>query len=240
MVKLIGMLVVLLALPAVAGAQDSAPLKRAFDAYRAAVMAGNLDQLLALFSAETAKETREETKDPENVKDLMHFASLQMPESYQVQHVAWGKNGDKATLYLLGEYAAMPEIERARMQAEASVNFKHENGDWKIERFRVLADPKEIKHPKDVNYDPENAKEEARSEIAGRVVSSDFRSDCTVVILRVLDEEDAIFLPTKAVLEKAGRKAEDYAPWKMLVFSGHPHRTDPLKFFATGDHDMEE
>jgi hypothetical protein len=80
----------------------------------------------------------------------------------------------------------------------------------------------------------------ATGQIAGRIVKTEFKPDSTLVLLRVLDEENAVFLPKKEVLEKAGVPLSDLEPWKRQEFEGHPHQSDKLKFFATGGKLLED
>ena len=54
------------------------------------------------------------------------------------------------------------------------------------------------------------------------------------MIIRVLDEENVVFFKSKEELLKEGISLKELEPWKVYEFSGHPHKTDKLKFFATG------
>ncbi len=59
-----------------------------------------------------------------------------------------------------------------------------------------------------------------------------FEKDYTMVSIRVLDEENLVFLPNKAELEKFGFKTALMVPWKILEDEGHPHKTNPFKVWA--------
>ncbi len=222
-----------------AQAQDVGELTRAVDAWHAAAKAGDLDKWLSLRTAEVKKELTSDIGTQR--KKAIMFARMQAADSYQVQHVIWGKDGGSATLFLLAKFAAMPEAERpTAMRMEESVAFKKESDAWKIDLIRPLADPDKIQRPTDLTYDPENAKETSDASIGGRIVRTEFKPDYTLVILRVMDEEDAVFLPPKDVLAKAGETEETLAAWKLHEFHGHVHKTDKLKFFATGGKPLDE
>lgn len=213
-------------------AQDELELKRIFEAYNVAAKAGDVEKMLALRTADSQKEIREQIGKKEDRQYFLLLGRAQIPESYQVEHVSWGKGGQKATLYILGQFAAMAEVQRPRMRMEESISFKKENG-WKIELTRPLGDPDKIKRPKDLTRDTQNANMNATGNIAGRIVKTEYKPDYTLVMLRVMDEENAVFLPAKEVLVKAGVPPTELEPWKLHEFSGHPHKTDKLKFFAT-------
>jgi hypothetical protein len=135
----------------------------------------------------------------------------------------------------------MKEIQRSKKAVmEVVIPFKKEKGKWKMVHITPLGDPSQIKRPKDLAYNEKDADTSVTSaSVAGRIVKFEFKPDHTLFIVRVMDEEIAVFLPPKATLEKAGVVFDDLAPWKMREFTGFPHKKDKLKFFATGDRPME-
>lgn len=224
----------------VAGAQDAVELGRIFDAYNVAAKAGDVDKMLSLRTVEQQKEIRGQITKKEDRGYFLLLARAQIPESYQTEHVSWAKNGKSATLYLLGQFPAMPEVKRPRLKMEELLSFKKENGQWKLDSALPLGDPDKVKRPKDLTRDPKDANMNVTGEIAGRIVKTEFKPDYTLVLLRVLDEEHAVFLPAKAVLEKAGVPLTDLEPWQLHEFKGYPHKNDKLKFFATSGQPMKE
>ncbi|MHB8067581.1 MAG: hypothetical protein ACYDIC_06735 [Desulfobaccales bacterium] len=235
----VGLLLSLLAVNP-APAQDGAELGRIFDAYNAGAKAGDVDKMLSLRTTKMDQEIRGQIVKKEDRKFFVAMGRAQIPESYQIQHVSWGKDRQSASLYLLAQYAALPEMERPRTRMEGLITFKKEKGAWKIDSILALGDPDKVKRPKDMTYDPKDTNLNATGEIAGRIVKTDFKPGYTLVILRVMDEENAVFLPPKEVLEKSGVPLADLDPWKMQKFGGHPHKSDKLKFFATRGEPMED
>ena len=53
---------------------------------------------------------------------IVLLARAQIPESYEVEHVAKGRDGQSATLYVLGQFPAMREIERPRTRMEEMIS----------------------------------------------------------------------------------------------------------------------
>jgi len=221
-------------------AQESGELSRLFDAYNAAAKAGNLDKMLALCTSERQQEIRAQTKKKEERGSFLSSARSQVPESYQVQHVASQKDSQTAKLFLLAQLPAASEVKHGGMRMEEAISFKKEKGEWRISSVLPLGDPDTVAHPKDLRCDPGEADLSVSREIEGRIVKTDFNLEYTLVLLRAKDEEYAVFLPDKEVLQKAGMQLHELDPWKMHKFVNHPHKTDKLKFFATGRRLIED
>jgi hypothetical protein len=224
-----------------AAAGSEKDLKDVFNAYNGYAKAGDVDKMLALRASEVEKEIRSQIKGKQDRADFVLMGRAQIPDTYEVQHVKWAKDGMSAELYSVWHLPPMKEIQRSeKAVAEVMVSFKKENGKWKMDNILALGDPSQIKRPKDLVYNKQDADTDVTSaSVAGRIVKLEFKTDHTLVIVRVMDEEIAVFLPPKATLEKAGMNFDDLAPWKMREFTGYPHKKDKLKFFATGDNAME-
>lgn len=235
--------IVFLACLVVAGAakaQEAADLTRIFDAYNVAAKAGDVKKMLSMRTAEQHKEISKEIVKKKEREYFLLIGRAQVPESYEVQHVSRVDNGQGANLYLLVQFPAMREIDRPRTRMEEMVSFKKEKDEWKIDSAMPLGDPDKVKRPKDLTYDPKEANTDVSGKIGGRIVKTEFFPTYTLVILRVMDEEDAVFLPAKEELQRAGMPLEDLDPWKIHEFSGYPHRSDKQKFFATGGKLIEQ
>lgn len=218
-------------------ARDVAELTRIYESFHAAAKAGDTKKMLSFYTPERQKEIIQETKTKDGLQKFLFIGRVQIPESYEVQHVKWNKDG--ATLYLLMQLPAMKEMERPRMRQEVAVYFKDIKG-WKLDMAVPQVNPDEIKRSADLSYDPQNAETGSQSEIGGRIVRADFKPDCTMVTLRIMDEEHAVFLPPKQVLQDAGVNLSNFEPWKMYQFSGSSHKSDKYKFFADSGSPVEE
>ncbi len=223
-----------------AEAGNEKELTDVYDAYNGFGKAGDVEKMLSLRTAGMVAEIRPQIEKNEDRDYFVIIGKGQATESYEVQHVEWTPDGEGARLYVLLHLPPMKEIQRKKKaDMEASITFRKENGAWKLENVMPLADPSQIKRPKDLSYDQKDANTDRNGSIAGRIVKLEFRPDHTLIIVRVMDEEIAVFLPPKATLESANVNFDDLAPWKMREFTGFPHKTDGLKFFATGDRPME-
>jgi len=215
-------------------------LSRTFDAYNAAAKTGDVEKMLVQRTTESQKEIRKQIKKKEDREFFVMLGRAQVPESYEAQHVAAAKDGKSATLYVTAQFAAIAELERPRQRMEISISFKKEKGKWKFESLLPLGDPDKIARPKDLTYNYDDADTDKEGSIGGRIVKTEFKDDHTLVMLRIMDEENAVFLPRKEILEKSGMPLNELDPWNFYEFSGHPHKTDKLKFFATGGKLAEE
>jgi hypothetical protein len=237
------LLVLLLGLAAVspAPAQNNIPgLGSIFDEYNAYAKAGDLEKMLALRTVGSQKDIREFITKPEDREYFITISRSQVPESYQTQHFSWGKNRQSAKLYLLLQLTESPAIQRPRQRLEGVVIFKKENDVWKIDSLIPLSDPEKITRPKNLVHDPENINLKVTGQVEGRIVKTEYKPAYTLVLLRVWSEEHAVFLPPKKELAKAGVQLPDLEPWKLEKFSGHPHKSDPRKFFATKGEPLED
>jgi hypothetical protein len=217
------------------GGGDVKELTKVYDAYHGAIKAGDMNKAISLTSAETTKQIRGLLKQFSKGDDPLVMFRSQVPDFYEVQHVDWTKDGKGAQVYMISQYPAMKDIRPKKSAVEAKVSFKQEKGLWKIDVTTVLVELDKLQRPKDLAYNESDMDERRSGSVGGRIVKVEFKPDHTLVVLRVLDEELAVFLPSKQELTKAGVDFDDYAPWKMRQFKGHPHKTDSLKFFATGD-----
>jgi hypothetical protein len=237
---ILSLVMISFSLTAGATAQDDPEFGRIFDAYNVAANKGDVNTMLSLSTTERQKEISGQIKGKKDRANFLLISRAQVPESYQIQHVSRGQSGQSATLYLVGQFSALPEMQRPRLRMEELISFKRENGLWKIDKALPLGDPDKIQRPQDLTYDPQDANLNATGEIAGRILKTEFQPGYTLVLLRVMDEEHAVFLPAKEALEKAGVPLKSLDPWNLYQFSGHPHKSETLKFFATSGKSIEE
>jgi hypothetical protein len=130
------------------------------------------------------------------------------------------------------QFDTMKEIERERSRIECEIHFKKEGEQWKLESLLFLSKPDKINRPSDLTYNPDDADLDKEGNIGGRIIKTEFNPGYTLVMIRVMDEEDAVFLPAKEDLLKEGIQLKELVPWNVYEFSGHPHKTNKLKFFA--------
>ncbi len=86
---------------------------------------------------------------------------------------------------------------------------------------------------KDAGFEPQSHYDMGKYESAGgKIVAVSFEANCTLVTIRVVDEDNVVSLPPKAELEKKGLKTSKLKPGNFLQVDGHPHKTDKLKMWG--------
>jgi hypothetical protein len=215
-------------------AQDTKEVMKVYDAYLAAVKSGNADRILGYYSAQQQQDIGKSITKKDQRKDFIMMARFILPESYEVKHSVWSRDGKKANIYIEAQLPALPEFNRGRTSMEAMLRFVKENSGWKIDIITPLADLGKIRRSKDLSYNEDEANREQKMNIGGRIVFSEYKDNYTIAMLRVMETEVAVFLPPRKVLLEAGVLPDDLKPWGMYEFDGNPHKSDDLKFFATG------
>ena len=223
-----------------ASTRDGAELTRTFDAYNSASRAGKVDKILSFYPAEYRRDVRRDIAIQENRRAFLLYSRTQVPEAYEVQHMAWSRDGRRAKLYLLSRFSAMPEINRTTVRMEQAVSFVREKGIGKIESTTLIVDPETIKRPQDMLFNRDDVDRERDADISGRIVRTEFMKDHTLVIVRVRDEEHAVFLPPAEALLEAGVPLDELKPWSLYEFWGSPHKSDRLKFFGNGGRKIDD
>ena len=213
--------------------QQSA-LRKLYDSYNLALHEGSFDKIISFYTSDVQKEITSQIKTKKEKKGFLDMGKIQIPESYEILHMDADKDTQSITLHTIMQFSEMKEIKRERSRIECDIKFKNENSQWKLESLLFLSDPDKIIHPADLTYNPEDADLDKEGDIGGRIVKTEFNPGYTLVIIRVLDEENAVFLKSKSELLKDGVSLKELEPWNFYEFTGHPHKTDKLKFFATG------
>ena len=216
-----------------AQSQESA-LREIYDSYNKAIREGSFDKLTSFYTSAVQKEITGQAKTKAEKEGFLNLCRFQVPESYEILHMDSDKDTQSITLHTIMQFNEMKEIKRDRSRIECDIKFKNENSQWKLESLLFLSDPDKIVHPADLTYNPDDADLDKEGDIGGRIVKTEFNPNYTLVIIRVLDEENAVFLKSKEALLKDGVSLKELEPWNIYEFTGHPHKTDKLKFFATG------
>jgi len=214
-------------------------LVKLFEAHNAAMRAGKIAEAVAMKTADLRGQIEAELKRAKGEEREMTLAMLRhtAPDSFEVQHFE-APSADEAALYIVGTKVAPPEAGAdagKTFRAEMEIGFAREKGTWKVGSILLLADPDKVKRPADFAFEPvENYDEESDVEFGGRIVRVAEADDHTLVVLRILDEENAVYLPSRRLLEEAGFDVDLLKPYVVVEASGYKHRRNPLKLWATG------
>jgi hypothetical protein len=213
---------------ALAGALDpalQAQLLRTYDSYNQAIAAGQLEQAMALRDKDTRDSIQKELGGGGKKSELLAFLRAGIPDSVDIRHASLAKDGATASIIVLAKKSAAA--------SEVTLNFVKEDGAWKFGDQMFGMDPAKIVACKNQTFEPIDAYDQDRNtSMGGPVVRVAFEADHTLVIVRVVDEENCVFLPSRAALEKSGLKTELLVPYAIVEIEGFPHKSDKQKIWA--------
>jgi hypothetical protein len=218
------------ALAAAAYGQNDDTFRKQFDALIAGLKARNFTTVTGLMTAEARKAINQQIP-PSKRGAFFANALSTMPVSYDVESVAVAKDGMKATMLLLGTVAVPPGEQREKKQppqrkSEISIEFAREGGVWKIGPIVFGGDPADRPRPKDLSMGQrEDYSDYANTEMGGAILRMEKQAGGTVYVIRILDEEDAVFVPEALV-------SPDFTAGAIVSFHAAKNGQDPLKYWA--------
>lgn len=207
-------------------------LMAVYDNFNKAMAKDDFDGALGFCTEELKKQLLEETKTPASKSEIMQMLKAMVPIKREADHFDF--DGKKATLNVTGTFVNPADPAEQAVQ-EMVIDFIQENGSWKrgMIHYRAHYDESQIKRSPDQNFEPESSYDMDRNtSIGGTIFAIKFEKTYTLVVIRMFDEENLIFLPKKEDLEKSGLKAELLVPGKIIQAEGHPHKTDQYKVLA--------
>jgi hypothetical protein len=210
-----------------------------FDAWGSAIVAGDLNRALTQRDADTAKEIKEATATAAGLDEFLQMARMMSPDSVALRHASLASDGNHAELIVLATKIIPKDVPAggpppgAVMRSELTLKFVRDSGGWKFAEQIFGPDPADIKPCHSEAWDGRAAFDDNRSVSAGgRIERVDFAADHTLVVFRVLDEDNCAFLPPRAALQKEGLDAATLVPYAIVELDGWPHRTDPTRMWA--------
>ena len=210
-----------------------------YDGYNKALLAGKLPDALKLRSAQTRAEAQKEMATAAARQRFLEMAKTMVPDTVQVAHASINAAGDKANIITVAaktipKSAKIPRggpAPGSTLHSELTLSFVKESDGWKLDDQIFSRDPASITACKDDRYEPEAAYDTDRTvSMGGPIVRVDFQPDHTMVVIRVVDEENCAFLrANKEELLKHGLSPDKLVPYAIVEIEGSPHRTDKQK-----------
>ncbi|MGD0346956.1 MAG: hypothetical protein ABSA85_09375 [Terracidiphilus sp.] len=214
--------------------QTEDTFRKIYDAYIAGVKAKDFQAMVKLRTADQRKELTEGV--PAGRLAAYHAAlfeqSLQvMPVSYEVRFVRLSKDGNHARMVIVGmvpvpveaqKEANLPPAQKVRV----TVAFAKEAGVWKMGELSFGSEAEDSARPKDLNMGQRgDYSEQANTDIGGEIQRIEKQAAGTVYVIRVVDEEDAVFVP-------AAHASPDFVVGAIVSFRAAKHANDTLKYWA--------
>jgi ketosteroid isomerase-like protein len=221
-------------------AQDElqAELTGVLERYYAAQRAGDFDAWMAVCSEEFRGMVASGFSSEEEKQAFLEWQKQATPGRFEVLHLEPGADDGTATLYTVADGKrppATPDGEWVDAQAEVDVSFVKEADGWKVAMVLVGADPSTIQRSDDESFEPLEAYDtNTQTSLGGSIVRTEFKDDHTLVVVRLMDEEELVYLPSRQELIDVGFDPDLLVPHATVEVEGHPHRSDKFKVWATG------
>jgi hypothetical protein len=207
-----------------------AQLMQTYGDYNQAIRAGKLDQAMALRDNDTRQSMQKDLASGGKRSELLAFARAGVPDSVEVRHASLSKDGATASIIVLAKKNAGAGAASA---SEVTLSFVKEGSTWKFGEQMFGIDPAKVVACRSQTFDPIDAyDQDTTSNLGGPIVRVAFEADHTLVIIRVLDEENCVFLPSRAELEKSGFKTDLLVPYTVVEIEGFQHKSDKQKIWA--------
>lgn len=232
-----------------AGAAGAAPvtpdvqtrLMALYGKWQAALGQGKLADAATLSVPELSKQITDTMKSKEEAEGLTEMAKAMAPDKVEPQHGSLSKDGKHVTIIALAtkkipDDAKMPADgpkPGSVLHFELTLKFERDGAGWKFAEQVFGGDPADIKACHDEASEKLTAYDQGKSQSAGGPIRRvEFKPDHTLVVFRVLDEEDCAILPTKDQLAKRGLDPAALVPYALIEFSGYPHKSDKQRIWA--------
>jgi len=213
-----------------------------YDSYNKAIVAGKLPEALALRSAEVQKQAQQQTKTANSKRELLTMAKTMVPDALEVVHASINAAGDKANIITVAAKTIPKDAKVPRggpapgstVHSGLTLSFVKEGGSWKLDDQMFGIDPSEIVACKDDRDEPEAAYDTDKSvSMGGPIARVDFQADYTLIVIRVVDEENCAFLQAnKDELMQHGLDPAKLVPYAIVEIEGSPHKTDKQKILV--------
>jgi hypothetical protein len=206
-------------------------LRKTFDACDNAIKSKNFPGLLAQMTAATRKQFVTGIPPSQRTPFFLN-AMLMVPDSYEVESVRESSDGTSASLVVVAMLPPMPSEMRDQKdpggprKREMTVAFAKEAGLWKIASRDVGDDPDKRPRPKDLKMGQRgDYSAGANTDMGGMILRTEKQDAGTVYVIRIVDEEDAVFVPAQLV-------SADFVIGKVASFHAAQNANDPLKYWA--------
>ncbi|HYL74555.1 MAG TPA: hypothetical protein VEU96_10140 [Bryobacteraceae bacterium] len=211
-----------------------------YDRYNKTIQAGKLDDALALRSTDIVKELRGDLKTPTDRQGFLDFSQATIPDKIELLHATASKDGTKASLFTIASKKVPPAgfgpggpPPGSTVRSELKIEFVKENGAWKLAQPNFGPDPGKIPSCASESFDPIGAYEDASStSLGGLIMRVAFEPQYTLVIVRVVDENNCAYVPNREELPKLGIDPATLTPYATVEIDGRKHKSDPRKIWA--------
>lgn len=213
-----------------------------YDAYNKDLLAGKVADAVNLRSAEERASAAKEMPTEAARQRFLSMAKTMVPDTLQPLHASINAAGDKAIIVTLGS-KTIPKGAKLPpgapppgtvMHSELTLTYVKESDGWKLDDQMFGPDPADIRKCRNDRFDGEAAFDGKKTtSMGGPIVRVDFAPDHTLIVIRVVDEDNCVFLrENKDALQQHGVDPAKLVPYAVVEIEGHPHKTDKQKVLA--------
>ena len=208
-----------------------------YDGHNQAIAAGKLQDALAIRTAQTRASAKKEMSTAKGRQEFLAMAKLMIPDKLEVLHTSINAAGDKARLVTVASKTFPPGRQipggpppGTTIRNELTLNFARQGNVWKLDDLLYGMDPAQVVACKDDRNEPTEAYDPDKDvSIGGPITRVDFQPDYTLVVIRVVDEENCAFLPNREEIASHGLDPAKLVPYAIVEMNASPHRTNKQK-----------
>jgi hypothetical protein len=212
-----------------------------YDRYSKLVAAGKLADAAQLRTAKSRAEILALGKKSRREQaEMTEMAKLMTPDDVTPVHANVAAGGKTATIEVIASKTwpaglKFPDAPKPGTvtHGEVTLQFAREGQTWKLLDQSFGPDPAAISVCHDEPAETDTAyNRTGNSSIGGQIRRVDFKPDHTLVVIRIVDEENCLILPPRDRLAKNDGHPDKLVPWALIEADGAPHRSDKQRFWA--------
>ena len=211
-----------------------------YDGYNKAIAAGKLSEALAFRTAETRARAQKEMKTAKDRQEFLAMAKATIPDAMEVRHATINAAGDKAELLTVVSKTFPPGRQvpngpppGTTAHSELTLGFARQGNAWKLDDLLYGPDPAQIVACKDERNEPMSAYDAEKDvSLGGPIARVDFHPDYTLIVVRVVDEENCAFLPSREEIARHGIDPARLVPYAIVDMTASPHRSNRQKMLV--------
>src|ERR1051326_6433733 len=212
-----------------------------YDRYNQAIAAGKLADAAALRTGDPRSDLLALAKQPTSARErVLTMARMMTPDSLSPLHATLAQNGDTASIIAVGTKTMpagvkMPGAPKPGTvsRSELTLSFVREEQNWKFADQLFGPDPATINPCHDAPVEAEADYDRNRQSNTGGVIRRvEFKPDHTLVVIRVVDEENCLILPARDLMLQHGNNPTKFVPWAFIEVDGLSHRSDKRRVLA--------
>jgi hypothetical protein len=212
-----------------------------YDRYGKLIQAGKIADAAQMRTAKPRAELLALGKNPKREQaKMMEMARLMTPDEVTPEHANRAADGKTVTIVTLASKTwpaglKFPDAPKPGTvtHGEVTLQFEKEGQAWKLADQMFGPDPGAISACHDEPTETDAAyNTNSNSDVGGQIRRVEFKPDHTLVVIRIVDEENCLILPPRDWLVQHDGHPDKLVPWALIEVDGVPHRSDKQRYWA--------